>query len=310
MINVGIIGATGLVGEKMIDVIEERGLDVNLRTYASRSDDRKTGKYSVEKLEEVPDALDFALFSAGSAVSKEWIPRFVKKRIICIDNSSEFRRIKGIPLVVPEINFSDISKRNRIISNPNCSTIPVVRVLHPFIEKVSGFTAVTFQSVSGVGRSGIEALKSERKGLDLYSTPFEKKIFNNVIPQIGNILDAGWTEEERKMSSESRKILHKHNLNIAVTCVRVPVEIGHSISLTVEGDFEDISFIDNKLNDTEDIWLTNVSMPKEIVNSDDIIVGRLREEYGFPGRISMFICADNLRVGAATNAVKILERLI
>ncbi|MGC9365728.1 MAG: aspartate-semialdehyde dehydrogenase [bacterium] len=310
MIKVGVVGATGLVGKVMIHLLEKLERNIEIQAFASRSDQREIAGCPVKKLNSIPDNLDFALFSAGSSVSKQWCPEFARNDIICIDNSSAFRQHQEIPLVVPEINFKDISNEHRIISNPNCSTIPVVRVLNCFIESIGGFNAVTFQSVSGAGRSGIQALIGERTGQKADKSPFETGIFNNVIPKIGDVLKDGATAEEKKMVEEARKILHREDLKITSTCVRVPVEIGHSIAVTVDSRNITPAQIRKKLEEAEDIVLCDIPNPLDIAGTDNISVGRIRSEWGNPRKISLFICADNLRVGAATNAVRILKKML
>lgn len=310
MIKVGVVGATGLVGKVMMHLLEKLEKNIEIQAFASRSDQREISGIPVKKLDSVPDNLDFALFSAGSSVSKQWCPEFAQNDIICIDNSSAFRQQPEIPLVVPEINFQDISNEHWIISNPNCSTIPVVRVLNYFIESIEGFNAVTFQSVSGAGRSGIQSLIRERSGQKAENSPFEIGVFNNVIPKIGDVLKDGATAEEKKMVEEARKILHREDLKITSTCVRVPVEIGHSIALTVEGENITTAQIREKLEGIEDIVLSDLPNPMDIAGTDNISVGRIRTEWGNPQKISLFICADNLRIGAATNAVRILKKML
>lgn len=294
----------------MIYLLQELDENIEIQAFASRSHQREISGIPVKKLDSVPDNLDFALFSAGSSVSAQWCPQFARNDIICIDNSSAFRQQPEIPLVVPEINFQDISNEHRIISNPNCSTIPVVRVLNCFIESIKGFNAVTFQSVSGAGRSGIQSLIRERSGQKAENSPFGIVIFNNVIPKIGDLRGEGDTAEERKMVEETRKILHRQDLKITSTCVRVPVEIGHSIALTVDGENITTDKIRKKLQGVEDIVLSDLPNPMDIAGTDNISVGRIRTEWGNPQKISLFICADNLRVGAATNAVRILKMML
>lgn len=308
--KVAIVGISGLVGQEMVKVIKEKKLNVEIVGFGSFK--RKYQDIEVNKLIDVPKNIDYALFSAGSKISKKWIPEFAKKNIICIDNSSAFRNNSKIPLVVPSVNLNDIKKDDKIISNPNCATIPVVTIINEFNDRVTGFNSVTFQSVSGAGRRGVEALFYERANKRYENSPFGVNIFNNIIPKIGDILENNISEEERKMIYESRKILRREDMKITSSCVRVPIEIGHSISITLEGEDLSVQFIKESLKNSKNknIILKNIPTPQDIKDTDNILVGRIKEEEGYPGRFSMFIVSDNLRVGAATNAVNILEKLI
>lgn len=307
---VGIIGSTGLVGSKAIEIIKNRHLPVELRAFSSHSGGREVLGVGVEKLEDVPKNLDFAIFSAGSAVSKVWAKKFAEKKIFCIDNTSAFRMDKNVPLVVPQVNFEDITKDSYIIANPNCATIPVVRVLCNFKDEVTAFHAVTFQSVSGAGRRGVWALKSESRGEKAVDSPFEGKIFDNVIPLIGELMESGCSQEELKLVFETRKILHREDLKISAVCVRIPVTVGHSVSLTLEGRNLNALKVMSWIENNPHVSYRKVPTPRDIRDSDLVTAGRVKDEEGSPGFVSLFVCADNLRVGAATNAVDILERLL
>ncbi|MBN1619379.1 aspartate-semialdehyde dehydrogenase [candidate division WOR-3 bacterium] len=307
---VGIIGSTGLVGSKAIEIIKNRSLPVVLRAFSSRSGGRKVHGVEVEKLDDVPENLDFAIFSAGSAVSKFWAKKFADRKIICIDNTSAFRMDKNVPLVVPQVNFRDIKKDSYLIANPNCATIPVVRVLSNFKDEVTAFHAVTFQSVSGAGRRGFSALSAESRGEEAEDSPFEGMIFDNVIPMIGEIRKSGCSQEEIKLVFETRKILHREDLMISAVCVRIPVTVGHSVSLTLEGKGISAQKVRSYIERNEYVTYRDVPTPQDIRDSDSVTAGRIKDEEGRPGFVSLFVCADNLRVGAATNAVDILERLL
>lgn len=310
MKTVGIVGSTGAVGTKAVEIIKSRSLPVELRAFSSYAGGREVLGVEVEELKEVPKNLDYAIFSAGSAVSLKWAKNFADANIVCIDNTSAFRRNDDIPLVVPQVNFDDIKKKVFLISNPNCATIPVVRVLNNFKDEVTGFHAVTFQSVSGAGRRGLTALSEESRGLKFEQSPFAEKIFDNVLPLIGNISETGCSQEELKLVFETRKILHKNDMKISAVCVRVPVTVGHSVSLTLEGKNLTAEKVRNWIKLNKDVLYKEVPTPRDIQDRDEVVAGRVKEEDGYPGIVSLFVCADNLRVGAATNAVDILEKLL
>ncbi|MBN1151258.1 aspartate-semialdehyde dehydrogenase [candidate division WOR-3 bacterium] len=310
MKTLGIVGSTGAVGKKAIEIVLKRSLNLEIRAFSSYGGGREVSGIPVEELDAVPKNLDFAIFSAGSDVSRKWAKKFAESKIVCIDNTSAFRMEKNIPLIVPSVNFNDIGKGDFLISNPNCATIPVVMVLKSFKEKLTGFHAVTFQSVSGAGRRGIEALEKERIGGNFSSSPFSTKIFDNIIPLIGGLDETGNSQEETKLVNESRKILHRDDLKISAFCVRVPLGIGHSVVLNLEGENLSAEKVISYIKNDKDVIYKEVPTPQDIKDTDDVIAGRVKDERGYPGLVSLIVCADNLRVGAATNAVDILEKMI
>lgn len=310
MKTLGIIGSTGLVGKKAIEIVLERSLPVEIRAFSSYGGGRDVLGIPVEGLEDVPKNLDYAIFSAGSDVSRRWVKKFTYSKIVSIDNTSAFRMEKGVPLVVPSVNFSDIGKGDFLISNPNCATIPVVRVLKSFKEKLTGFHAVTFQSVSGAGRRGLEALKNEEISQNYENSPFSVKIYDNIIPLIGKIENGGNSQEELKLVNESKKILHREDLKISAFCVRVPLSVGHSVVLTLEGEDLTSEKIVSWIKQDKDLAYREIPTPADIRDNDLVIAGRVKDERGYPGLVSLIVCADNLRVGAATNAVDILEKML
>jgi len=320
--KIAIIGATGLVGQNIIKILNEKNLlhTNEIVLYASSKHDKTVvdlyGKlYTIHELrnDTIEDNIDFALFSAGSSISLKWAKEFIEKGAYVIDNSSAFRRDNNVPLVVPEINASDIQQNTKLIANPNCSTIGLVLPLHAIskISKIKRVIATTFQAVSGAGNSGI----------DDYMNNYTKKLFwpikDNLLPHIDSFLDNGYTFEEDKMQFETRKILHDENINISATCVRVPIKNCHSESLTIElHETTQINEICELLRSQKGISLydnpqTNTyPMPLIANNKDNIFVGRLRKDTSSPASYNMFICFDNIRKGAALNAIQIMEWII
>lgn len=325
-INLAIVGATGLVGSSFLKVLEEKNLPIEkLYLFASEKSEGKTinflgQKVIVEKLCEQNiknKHIDYALFSAGGAVSKEFAPIFVEIGAVVIDNSSFWRMCDDVPLVVPEVNPEAAFLHHGIISNPNCSTIGICAPLKALDQQfcLTAADFVTFQAVSGSGMRGIEDLKRTTHGKSAQFYPHS--IFNNCIPQIDGFLDNGFTREEMKMVNESKKILEKQNLEVSATCVRVPVENSHSISVLATFKKEiDIDLARAALSLFPSVTL--VDDPKNsryplatlATGTDDIYVGRLRVDLNNPNRLHFFAVSDNIRRGAATNAVEILELLI
>ena len=319
--NVAIVGATGAVGRTMFQVLKERKMPYdNLYLFSSaRSAGQKMEGYTIEEL--TPTSfdrdIDIALFSAGGAISKEYCPIAAKEGCVAIDNSSAWRMDTDVPLVVPEVNPADIFEHKGIIANPNCSTIQAVVALAP-LHKTYGIKRViysTYQSVSGAGNNGIADLERTAQG----EAPqhFARPIAGNCIPHIDAFNDDGYTFEEIKMINETRKILHEPNLQITATTVRVPVAIGHSeaINITFENDFdlaELRSLLENApgivvQDDTENkIYPT----PLECAGTDPVYVGRIRRDFSAENSLNMWVVADNVRKGAATNAVQIAEVLV
>lgn len=262
--------------------------------------------------------VDVALFSAGGARSREWGPRAAEEGAVVIDNSSAWRMDPEVPLVVPEVNPEAIRQRSKgIIANPNCSTIQVVVALQP-LHQAAGLRRVvmtTFQSVSGAGESGRAALRGELSGGLGEGSPFSRPIAGNAVPQIGSFDEAGWTEEELKMVHEPRKILSLPELHLAPTCVRVPVEVGHSVQLMVELE-RDLSREEahRALDAAPGLELADgpeaFPTPLEVAGRDEVFVGRLRSDLHQPRTLHLWVVADNLRKGAATNAVQLLEAVV
>jgi len=322
--NVAVVGATGLVGEIMIKVLEERKFPVGrLLPLASESSAGKKIKFkgrdiSVGHLSRGSfEGVDFALFSAGSAVSLEYAPIAAKAGAIVIDNTSAFRLEKDVPLVVPEVNGDTLTPalslrergkvRGLIIANPNCSTIQLVCVLKPIHDaaKIKRVVVSTYQSVSGAGKEALDSLDKGR-------APFAF----NCIPQIDIFTENGYTKEEMKVVNETRKIMGDNALNITCTAVRVPVRICHSESINIETEkkltAEDVRAILKKAPGVivlDEPAKEKYPMPVDCEGRDEVFVGRIREDISIPNGIECFIVSDNLRKGAATNAVQILEIL-
>lgn len=325
MYNVAIVGASGLVGGTFLKVLEERDLPIdNLYLFASA---RSAGKEIVYKgktliVEELTEnsfdrPIDIALFSAGGEISKKFAPIASEKGVIVVDNSSAWRMDESVPLVVPEVNPEDIFKNNGIIANPNCSTIQSVVPLK-VIDDLYGIKRVvysTYQAVSGSGIKGIEDLQRGLRGEEPKTYPHP--IVNNCLPHIDSFLENGYTKEEEKMINETRKILNKKNLPITATCVRVPVLNGHSVSINVELEKDvDLEELKAKFRETEGIVLQDdiansvYPLSTEASGKDEVYIGRLRKDFSVEKGLNLWVVADNIRKGAATNAVQIAEILM
>lgn len=325
MYNIAIVGASGLVGGTFLKVLEERDLPIkNLYLFASA---RSAGKEVIFKgktlvVEELTEnsfdrEIDIALFSAGGDISKKFAPVASEKGVIVVDNSSAWRMDENVPLVVPEVNPEDIFKNNGIIANPNCSTIQSVVPLK-VIDELYGIKRVvysTYQAVSGSGIKGIEDLQRGLKGEEPKTYPHP--IVNNCLPHIDSFLENGYTKEEEKMINETRKILNKKNLPITATCVRVPVLNGHSISINVELEREaNLEELKAKFRETKGIVLEDdvknnrYPLATEANGTDEVYVGRLRKDFSIEKGLNLWVVADNIRKGAATNAVQIAEILM
>lgn len=322
--HIAVLGATGAVGRTMLQVLSEREFPVErLTLFASeRSAGARIPWQGRDHTVRAPqpgcfEGVDVALFSAGAARSREWGPRAAAEGVVVIDNSSAWRMDPEVPLVVPEVNADAIAHRPRgIIANPNCSTIQVVVALKPLHDAAGVIRVVmtTFQSVSGAGQNGIDALTRETRGSRDGDSPFSRPIAANVIPQIGGFDDAGWTEEERKMIHEPRKILSLPSLRLAPTCVRVPVQIGHSVQIMVELERElSLREAGEVLSQAPGVRFfadpAAFPTPLDVDGRDEVFVGRLRIDPELPRVLHLWVVADNLRKGAATNAVQIAERL-
>lgn len=321
-VNVAVVGASGLVGRKILELLEERNFPINnLVLFASERSAGKKLKFrgeevEIKKLDENSfdkGNIDLALFSAGGSVSEKFIPIAIRNGVRCVDNSSFFRMDENVPLVVPEINKKEINKDTMLIANPNCSTIQSVLAIKPIVDafNVKRIVYNTYQAVSGGGEKALE---------DLYNKTNNKwkyKIYNNVLPQIDVFLDNGYTKEEMKMIDETRKILDKNDLKITATTARVPVENSHAISINIEldRDFE-LAYIKKILEEQEGVVLVDdieneiYPLPTEATGKDEVFVGRIRRDYSLDYGINMWVVADNIRKGAATNAVENAELLL
>lgn len=323
--KLAIVGATGLVGRTALEVLEERDLPIS--EYAFFASAKSAGKkifflgneYVVQELKEdsFNSGFDFAIFSAGSETSKKFAPIAASNGCIVIDNSSAFRMEKNVPLVVPEVNPEDIKWNNGIIANPNCSTIQAVVALKPLDAKygIKRVVYSTYQAVSGAGKKGIDDLNNTLKGLP--NSKFPYPIANNCLPHIDVFEENGYTKEETKMINETRKILGRPNLRITATTVRVPVINSHSESINVEfeNDF-DINELKILLKNSPGIILQDnpsnniYPLATNASGHDEVFVGRIRRDFSVPSGINMWVVSDNVRKGAATNAIQIVEKLI
>ncbi len=323
--KVAVVGATGLVGSKMLQVLAERNFPVTeLIPVAS---ERSVGK-QVEfkgrnyKVVSMADAIAakpaVALFSAGGSTSTEWAPKFAEAGITVIDNSSAWRMDPSKPLIVPEINADILTANDKIIANPNCSTIQMVVALNP-LHKQYGIRRVvvsTYQSVTGTGVKAVNQLMNERNGV-AGERAYKYPIDLNVIPQIDVFLDNGYTKEEMKMVNETRKIMRDDSIRVTSTTVRIPVVGGHSESVNVEfeKDYE-LSEVKAILQAAAGVVVVDdpaqqqYPMPMDAHEKDAVFVGRLRRDESQPATLNMWIVSDNLRKGAATNAVQIAEYLL
>lgn len=328
--NVGILGATGAVGREMLKILEEYQFPIgNLKLLASKRSVGKTiefqGKpYVVEEATHSSfTGLDFVLGAASNAIAKEFSSSILAAKAVFIDNSSAFRMNSEVPLVVPEINPEDAFQHQGIIANPNCSTIIALVAVHAIqkLSKIKSMVVSTYQAASGAGVGGPIELRNQMQALckdeELQSQVFPHQIVENVIPQIGSFLENGYTTEEMKMQNEGRKILHSPQLSVTCTCVRVPVVRSHSISITlVTEDKLDVEVVQKaiaseqgcKLYDSKEEGL--YPMPILTSNQDLVYVGRIRKCLIHENGISLWCCGDQIRKGAATNAVQIMMKLI
>ena len=325
-INLAVVGATGMVGNKFLEVLTERKLPVeNYYLFASAKSAGKVidfmGKpHTVIELTEEnvkKVQVDIALFSAGGSVSKTFAPIFAAQGAIVVDNSSQWRMDKDVPLVVPEVNPDDVTWNHGIIANPNCSTIQAMLALKPLDEKyrIKRVVYSTYQAVSGAGVQGYNDLKDGIEGVAPKKFPYP--IFGNVIPQIDVFLDNGYTKEEEKMINETRKILGRPDLRVTATTVRVPVFHGHSESInlefekpcTLEGIKEALRTFPNVIL-VDDTANGKYPMPIYAENHDEVYVGRIRLDFSVESGCNLFVVADNIRKGAATNAVQIAQLLL
>lgn len=336
--NVAVVGATGVVGQQMIETLLKENFPIKQLTLLSSA--RSAGKivnvngheYTVQEAKpESFEGIDLALFSAGGSVSKELAPEAVKRGAVVVDNTSAFRMDTDIPLVVPEVNEADLFKHHGIIANPNCSTIQMVVALEPIRQKfgLKRVIVSTYQAVSGAGAAAVEELMGQTNAI-LNNEPFEPKILPvksdrnhyqiafNAIPQIDKFQDNGFTFEEIKMINETKKIMHLPELQVSATCVRLPVAVGHSESVYFEIDSDEVSADDIKalLVDAPGVILQDdpenqlYPTPANCVGENDVFVGRIRKDLDDKRGFHMWVVSDNLLKGAAWNSVQIAERLI
>ena len=317
-----VVGATGMVGRTMIKVLEERNFPVTELIPAAS--DRSVGKevifrdkpVRVVSVKEAVEARpEFAIFSAGASVSKEWAPLFARNNTVVIDNSSYWRMDNDVPLIVPEINSDVIKKGDRIIANPNCSTIQMVMALAPLHKKyrIRRLVISTYQSVTGTGVKAVKQMENERHGIKgemIYPHPIDMNCF----PHGGSFQPDGYTTEEQKLVDETRKILRDQSIQVTATVVRIPVVGGHSEAVNVEfendfdidvvikliGEFPGNTVYDNP---SENMY----PMPVLAHNKDDVFIGRIRRDHSREKCLNLWIVSDNIRKGAATNAVQIAE---
>lgn len=328
--KVAIVGATGLVGQEFIKVLEQRHFPMSsVRLYAS---DRSAGKkltvngHEIEVLETSPESfrnIDIALFSAGSEVSRYFSPIAAQTGAVVVDNSAAFRMQPTVPLVVPEINVDDLKWHKGIIANPNCSTIQMVVALYPLhkVNHIKRIVVSTYQSVSGMGLAAMEELTNQSKLVLEGKTPvphsFPHQIAFNLLPEIDVFLGNGYTKEEWKMVEETRKIMHAPEIAVSATCVRVPVLVGHSEAVNVEfsspmtpDEARQILSQASGVKVVDDPAVSLYPQPWSVAGSDDVFVGRIRQDASHPNGLVMWVVADNVRKGAALNAVQIAEELV
>ena len=323
--KIAVVGATGLVGSTMLKVLQERNFPATeIIPVASEKSIGKRIEVKGQKLEVVGvnDAIEkkpaIALFSAGGSTSVELAPKFASKGITVIDNSSAWRMNPDVPLVVPEINASILTKENKIIANPNCSTIQMVLVLNPLHEKykIKRVVVSTYQSVTGTGVKAVQQLMNERAGKQgemAYKYPIDL----NVIPQIDVFLDNGYTKEEMKMVNETKKIMGDNSIQVTSTTVRIPVIGGHSESVNIEFEkpfrLEEVRSVLSSASGVviqDDPSKQVYPMPMQAHEKDEVFVGRIRRDDTITNGLNLWIVSDNLRKGAATNAVQIAEYLV
>lgn len=324
--RIAVVGATGMVGRVMLQVLEERNFPITeIIPVASERSIGKTIEYKGKeyKIVSMQDAVemrpDIAVFSAGGETSKQWAPKFAEVGTTVIDNSSAWRMDPNRPLIVPEINADILTTNDKIIANPNCSTIQLVMVLNPLHKKygIKRVVVSTYQSVTGTGKDAVEQLNGEIEGRDVAKV-YPYQIFKNALPHC-DVFDeeTGYTKEELKLTREPRKIMRVEEMNITATAVRVPVQGGHSESVNIEfeNDF-DLAEVRKLLSEQEGIIVqdnpdTNTyPMAFYSEGKDDVFVGRIRRDMSQPNTLNCWIVADNLRKGAATNAVQIAEYLV
>lgn len=331
MKNIAILGATGMVGREVLKILEQRKFPVKeLFLFASERSEGLTFNFRDQQIavlsdySEIIDAADLAFSCLDESLAREIVPKFRDKGKIVIDNSSAYRLDPDVPLVVPEVNPEKIAEHKGIIANPNCSTIQMVVVLYPLHRHspIKRIVVATYQAVSGTGKAAVEELKLEHEFLAM-SEPVKKlnghvydsQIAANVIPQIGGFNEEGYTKEEMKMLNETRKILAAPDIQVTATCVRVPVFNGHSEAVSVEfEEFIPLHLVKDILRKAPGVKLLEKQeeypMPIQADGRDEVFVGRIRRDFAFDNGLVLWIVADNIRKGAALNAVQIAERLL
>ena len=321
-ISLAVVGATGLVGRTMLRVLEERETPIgDLSLFASPQSKGRTlsfrGKpHEIQSLEDGVLAADYALFAVKNRLAAEWVPHFRKAGAVVIDNSSYFRMHKEVPLVVPEVNGNALEQHAGLIANPNCTAAIASVALAP-LHRAFGLSRLifsTYQSVSGTGQRALEELEKETADSGHRPAVYPRPIAFNLFPQIGDFNAAGLCVEEQKITEELSKILDAPKLSVAVTTVRVPVRVGHSLAIFAEFE-KDISLAEagQQLRRAPGLVVMKdqeYATPLECVGRDEVFVGRLRQVHGNPKALLLWVVGDNLRKGAATNAVQILEKLI
>lgn len=324
--KLAIVGATGVVGSTALKVLEEKKLPIS--EYVLFASCKSAGKkvkfmnkeYVIKELNEnsFDEGFDFAIFSAGGETAKKYAPIAASKGCIVVDNSSAFRMDPNVPLVVPEVNKEEIANNKGIIANPNCSTIQAVLPLKALDDKykIKRIVYSTYQAVSGAGQKGLNDLENGRKGINKLEK-FPYPIYNNCLPQIDVFTENGYTKEELKMINETRKILNNPDLKITATTVRVPVENSHSESINVEFEksFELPELIETLKNFEgiivkDDINSEIYPLATTATGHDEVFVGRIRRDFSVESGINLWVVADNIRKGAASNAIQIVEKLI
>ena len=328
--RVAIVGATGMVGHEFIKILEQRHFPMS--SVSLLASDRSAGRKLFVAHEEIEvketsldsfQGIDIALFSAGTEISRHFAPVAAKSGAVVIDNSAAFRMDATVPLVVPEINLEDIKWHNGIIANPNCSTIQMVVALYPLhrVNPIKRIIVDTYQAVSGTGLAAMEELTTQAKqvlgGQSAIPHIYPHQIAFNLLPEIDVFLDSGYTKEELKMVEESRKIMHANDIAISATCVRVPVYTGHSEAVHIEfthpmspDEARNILAHAPGVRLLDDMTISLYPQPWSAVGTDDVFVGRIRQDSSHASGLAMWIVADNLRKGAALNAVQIAEEMV
>ena len=328
--TVAVVGATGAVGAEMIEILAERKFPVGvlkpLASYRSAGERVTFHDQEVVVRELTKDSfegVDIALFSAGADISREFAPIAAKAGAVVIDNSSAWRMGKDVPLVVPEVNPADIAKHKGIIANPNCSTVQMVIALKPLHDRarIRRIVVTTFQSVSGTGKEAMDELLEQSQDLLSFKEPapnvYPYQIAFNCLPHIDDFLPSGYTKEEMKLLNETRKIMGDDSIRVTATTVRVPVYVGHSESVNIETE-KKLTANEARaiLSEAPGVLLYDdpvhkiYPMPIDVAGKDEVFVGRIREDESIPNGLNLWIVADNLRKGAALNAIQIAEELI